>query len=75
MPMDVNTKVEGCFLLLLPYLHSKERIWVSEEGNTTYKNHLNKLTVFADIMRWPDGSSGYSPQLQEWELQCFYHFD
>lgn len=33
MPMDVNNRQSGIF-------------WPLEQGNTTYKNHLNKFTVF-----------------------------
>ena len=35
MPMDVNNRQNGIF-------------WPLEQGNTTYKNHLNKFTVFVD---------------------------
>lgn len=35
MPMDVNNRQSGIF-------------WPLEQGNTTYKNHLNKFTVFVD---------------------------
>ena len=35
MPMDVNNRESGIF-------------WPLEQGNTTYKNHLNKFTVFVD---------------------------
>jgi hypothetical protein len=55
MPMDVNNKVNGIvyiyiyiYIYVLLYLHSQDRIWSLEHGNTTYKSHLNKFTVFVD---------------------------